>query len=96
MLTWLDYGGKVDQVFHISNENEVMLSKETLERYRRMTVGERLQLTMHSIDENEPFQLYGKGEVVGRRFELLERENRLRVKNILEGLARSESDARQP
>ena len=75
--------------------NEVMLSKETLERYRRMTVGERLQLTMHSIDENEPFLLYGKGEVVGRRFELLERENRLRVKNILEGPARSESLARQ-
>ncbi len=72
-----------------------MLSKETLERYRRMTTGERLQLTMRSIDENEPFLLYGKSEVVGRRFQLLERENRMRVQNILEGLARSESDARQ-
>lgn len=73
-----------------------MLSKETLERYRRMTTGERLQLTMRSIDENEPFLLYGKTEVVRRRFVLLERENRMRVQNILEGLTRSESDARQP
>jgi len=73
-----------------------MLSKETLQRYRRMTTGERLQLTMRSIDENEPFLLYGKTEVVGRRFVLLERENRMRVQNILEGLTRSESDARQP
>jgi len=73
-----------------------MLSKETLQRYRRMTTGERLQLTMRSIDENEPFLLYGKTEVVGRRFQLLERENRMRVQNILEGLTRSESDARQP
>lgn len=73
-----------------------MLSKETLERYRQMTVGERLHLTMRSIDENEPFLLYGKSEVVGRRFVLLERENRMRVQNILEGLARSESDERQP
>ena len=73
-----------------------MLSKETLERYRRMTTGQRLQLTLHSIDENEPFLLYGKAEVVNRRFQLLDRENRLRTENILKGLARSEVHERQP
>ncbi len=73
-----------------------MLSKETLERYRRMTIGERLRLTFRSIEENEPFLLYGKAEVVGRRFELLDRENRHRVDNILKGLARSEAHECQP
>ena len=69
-----------------------MLSKETLEHYRRMTIGERLQLTFRAIEENEPFLLYGTPEVVDRRFELLHRENHLRVENILAGLARSESN----
>jgi hypothetical protein len=66
-----------------------LLSKETLERYRRMTTSERLRLTLHSIEENEPALLYGKADVVGRRFELLARENRGRVENVLKGLARS-------
>ena len=73
-----------------------MLSKETLERYRRMTTGERLRLTFRSIEENEPFLLYGTADVVSRRFELLDRENRLRVENILKGLARSGSHECQP
>ena len=68
-----------------------MLSKETLERYRRMTTGERLKLVLRSIDENEPYLLRGRSEVVNRRFELLQRENRLRNENILNGLARSEA-----
>lgn len=73
-----------------------LLSKETLERYRRMTTSERLRLTLHSIEENEPALFYGKADVVGRRFELLARENRGRVENILKGLARSESHECQP
>ena len=73
-----------------------MLSKETLERYRQMTTGERLRLTFRSIEENEPFLLYGTADVVSRRFELLDRENRLRVENILKGLARSGSHECQP
>lgn len=65
-----------------------MLSKETLERYRRMTPGQRLALSLHAIDENEEALLNGKKEVVDRRFELLDRENRLRNENLLCGLAR--------
>jgi hypothetical protein len=67
-----------------------MLSKETLERYRRMTAGQRLKLVLQSIDENEPYLLMGRPEVIERRFQLLERENQGRNKNILEGLALNE------
>ena len=67
-----------------------MLSKETLERYRRMTAGQRLRLTLQSIDENEPYLLKGQPDLVDRRFQLLERENRGRNENILRGLAWSE------
>jgi len=67
-----------------------MLSKETLERYRRMTAGQRLKLVLQAIDENEPYLLKGKPDVVNRRFQLLERENLARNENILKGLALSE------
>jgi hypothetical protein len=69
-----------------------MLSKETLERYRRMTPGQRLALSLHAIDENEEALLYGKKEVVDRRFELLDRENRLRNENLLRGFARTTTE----
>lgn len=67
-----------------------MLSKETLGRYRRMTTGQRLKLVLQSIDENEPYLLKGRPDVVNRRFQLLERENLGRNENILKGLALSE------
>jgi len=67
-----------------------MLSKETLERYRRMTTGQRMKLVLQSIDENEPYLLKGRPDVVNRRFQLLERENLGRNENILKGLALSE------
>jgi hypothetical protein len=35
-----------------------MLSKETLETYRRMTPGERLALTFEMIRENTPYLLF--------------------------------------
>jgi hypothetical protein len=38
--------------------NLEMLSKETLETYRRMTPGERLALTFEMIRENTPYQLF--------------------------------------
>lgn len=56
--------------------NAAMLSKETLETYRRMTPGERLQLTFEMIRENTPYLLAGKPEVVDRRFALLRREKK--------------------
>ncbi|RLT17503.1 MAG: hypothetical protein DWI27_06470 [Planctomycetota bacterium] len=64
-----------------------MLSKETLESYRRMTPGERLALTFKMIQENTPYLLAGRSDVVDRRFELLRRENDRRNERILTALA---------
>jgi hypothetical protein len=65
-----------------------MLSQETLDEYRRMTPGERLELTFELIRENTPYLLVGSPDVVRRRFELLERENTLRSRNIMAALQR--------
>jgi hypothetical protein len=65
-----------------------MLTRETLERYRQMTPGERLALTLKMTEEAEPYLLAGPPEVVQRRFELLNRENDERNKNIVETLRR--------
>ncbi len=64
-----------------------MLSKETLDSYRRMTPGERLALTFEMIQENTPYLLAGRSDVVDRRFELLRRENDRRNERILTALA---------
>lgn len=65
-----------------------MLHPETLEAYRRMTIGERLQLTLEMTAANTPYLFVGTPEQIERRFELLRRENDARNRNILEGLAR--------
>lgn len=65
-----------------------MLSQETLDQYRRMTVGERLDLTFEMMRDNTPYLLQGGKDVVARRFELIERENDLRNERILAALAR--------
>ena len=66
--------------------NVEMLSKETLETYRRRTPGERLALTFEMIRENTPYLLAGSPDVVDRRFELLRRENDLRNARLLAAL----------
>jgi hypothetical protein len=66
-----------------------MLSRETLEEYRRMTPGERLALTLKLTEESEPFLLYGTPEQVDRKFELLHRENDERNRRMLEAIART-------
>ena len=66
-----------------------MLSRETLEEYRRMTVGERLALTLKLTEESEPYLLYGTPEQVDRKFELLRRENDERNQRMLEAIART-------
>lgn len=63
-----------------------MLSKETLEAYRRMTPGERLAITFEMIRENTPYLLAGAPDVVDRRFALLKRENDLRNTRMLAAL----------
>lgn len=66
-----------------------MLSRETLERYRRMTPGERLALALKLTEESEPYLLYGTPEQVGRKFELLRRENDERNRRMLEAIDRT-------
>ena len=69
--------------------NVEMLSKETLETYRRMTPGERLALALRMTQENIPALFEGSPEVVRRRFELLARENDERNYNMLTAIART-------
>ncbi len=66
-----------------------MLSRETLEQYRRMTPGQRLELTFQAIRESMPYLLRGSKEVVDRRFELLRKENDERNRAMLEALGRA-------
>jgi hypothetical protein len=68
-----------------------MLSKETIEAYRRMTPGQRLTLTLHAIREAQPYLFMGSREVVRRRFELMRRENDARNRQMLERLAEAEA-----
>lgn len=66
-----------------------MLSRETLERYRRMTPSERLRLTLEMIRENTPYLLRGTPEEIDRRFELLRRQNDERNRRMLTAIART-------
>ncbi len=70
-----------------------MLSPEALAEYRRMTPGQRLELSFAMIRENTPYLVRGRQEVVDRRFALLERENDLRNAGIVRGMARLESSS---
>jgi hypothetical protein len=69
-----------------------MLSRETLERYRRMTPGERLALALKLTAESEPYLLYGTPEQVRRKFELMRRENDERNRRMLEAIARTKRE----
>ncbi len=64
-----------------------MLSEETLNEYRGMSLSEKLTLVLRMIDEETPYLLTGPPEVVDRRFELLRRENDLRNQAMLEAIA---------
>lgn len=66
-----------------------MLSRETLELYRRMTPSERLRLTLEMIRENTPRLFRGTEAEIERRFEILRRQNDERNRNMLEALART-------
>ncbi len=66
-----------------------MLSRETLEAYRRMTTSQRLALTAQMIRENTPFLLHGPPEIVLRRFERIQQENDARNRNMLTAIART-------
>lgn len=66
-----------------------MLSRESLEEYRRMTNAERLRLTLQMMREATPALLRGPPEVVDRRFELLRRQNDERNRRMLTAIART-------
>ena len=67
-----------------------MLSRETLEEYRRMTPGQRLALALRMTTAQTPHLFAGPPEVVARRFELLRRQNDERNLRTCEALARAE------
>lgn len=67
-----------------------MLSRETLESYRRMTPSQRLQLTIDLSRSAWQALSEGSPEIVDRRFLRLEQENDLRNMRICEGLRRAE------
>ncbi len=66
-----------------------MLSAETIERYRQMTVGERADLLLIMLRDNLPALLHGAPDVVDRRFELLRRQNDDRNRTMREHMART-------
>ena len=66
-----------------------MLSKESLERYRNMTVNERWQIVKEMIRTETPYLLRGTPEQVDRRFELLRRQNDERNFLVLSAIART-------
>ena len=66
-----------------------MLSRESLEAYRRMTTSQRLALTLQMMRENTRYLLHGPPEVVARRFERIRQENDARNKNMLAAIART-------
>jgi hypothetical protein len=68
-----------------------MLSQETLERYRRMTPGQRLELALRMTEQALPALLEGCPAVVARRFEMLARENDERNRNMLAAIARTKA-----
>ena len=69
-----------------------VLHPETLEAYRHMTMGERLQLTLDMMRENAPRMFQGTPEQVDRRFELLRIQNDDRNRRMLTAIARTRHD----
>jgi hypothetical protein len=66
-----------------------MLSRETLDAYRRMTNAERLKLALAMNRDATSFLLKGTSEQVARKFELLRRQNDERNRNMLTAIART-------
>jgi hypothetical protein len=61
-------------------------SREEMEKYRRMTVNERLALTLNLSEEKLPLMFEGSPDQVKRRFELLNRDKEERNRLIVERL----------
>jgi hypothetical protein len=66
-----------------------MRSRQAAEEWQRLQPAQRLRLVLQMIREAMPALLQGKPELVGRRFELLRRQNDERNRRMLEGIART-------
>jgi hypothetical protein len=66
-----------------------MLSRETLEAYRQMTPGQRLEIALEMMRPNMERMFAGTPEMVERRFELLRRQNEDRNCRMLTAIART-------
>jgi hypothetical protein len=66
-----------------------MLSRETLEAYRRMTTSQRLEIALEMMRSNMDRMFNGPPEIVDRRFELLRRQNDERNRRMLAAFART-------
>ena len=66
-----------------------MLSRETLEAYRQMTPGQRLEIALEMMRPNMERMFSGTPEMVERRFELLRRQNEDRNCRMLTAIART-------
>jgi hypothetical protein len=66
-----------------------MLSRETLDAYRRMTNAERFALLLEMNRDAIACLLKGTPEQVERKFELLRRQNYERNRNMLTAMART-------
>ena len=67
-----------------------MLSKETLDEYRRMTPGERLQLTFELCRKYEHCLYIGTPYQIARRLERMRKSKDEANQRILDALARAE------
>jgi hypothetical protein len=66
-----------------------VLSRETIESYRAMTIAQRGDLVLAMIRDSAPALLHGPAEVVERRFALLRRQNDERNRAMREHMART-------
>ena len=66
-----------------------MLSPETIESYRRMTLSQRADIVLAMIRDNSAALLHGPPEVVDRRFELIRRQNDERNRLMRIAMART-------
>lgn len=73
-----------------------MLSPESIDRYRKMPLADKIRLVMRMIEEQTPALFEGPSEVVRRAFELLRRENDARNRNMLECIARTRRPSALP
>lgn len=67
-----------------------MLSKQSIEHYRSLPLGEKLRLTLEMCRRHEPCLVVGTADQVRRKFELIRRENDLRNENMLAAFARTD------